>query len=81
MPAERRIGASSVTERIKAVAVGLLEKLKAKKLRVDQWREKEATRDAVRVTMRDFLWGDKTGIPVALSSEDDVSTIGEPEAA
>ena len=77
MPADLRIGASSVPKRIKAVAVGLLEKLKAEKLRVDQWREKEATRDAVLVTIRDFLWSDKTGLPVTLYSEDDVSTRAE----
>ena len=63
---------ASDIKRIKAVAVSLLEKLKAEKLRVDQWREKEATRDAVRVTIRDFLWSDETGLPVALYSEDDV---------
>ena len=56
-----------------AVADGLLEELKSEKLRVDQWRDKEATRDAVRVTIRDFLWSDKTGLPVALYSEDDVN--------
>ncbi len=33
----------------------------------------EATRDAVRVTIRDFLWSDKTGLPVTLYSEDDVN--------
>jgi len=60
-------------KRIKAVAVGLLEELKSEKLRVDQWRDKEATRDSVRVTIRDFLWSDKTGLPVALYSEDDVN--------
>ena len=45
--------------RIKKVAVSLLEKLKAEKLQVDQWREKEATRDSVRVAIRDFLWSDR----------------------
>ena len=64
-------------KRIKAVAVGLLEELKAEKLRVDQWRDKEATRDAVRVTIRDYLWRDKTGLPVALYSEDDVNLRAE----
>ena len=48
---------------IKAVAVELLKTLKAEKLRVDQWRDKEASRDAVRVTIRDFLWDDATGLP------------------
>jgi len=55
----------------------LLEKLKAEKLRVDQWRDKEATRDAVRVTIRDFLWSDKTGLPVVLYSEDEVNLKAE----
>ncbi len=68
---KQNLSASDI-KRIKAVAVSLLEKLKAEKLRVDQWREKEATRDAVRVTIRDFLWSDETGLPVALYSEDDV---------
>ncbi|MDF1591565.1 MAG: type I restriction endonuclease subunit R [Desulfobacterales bacterium] len=46
---------SSDIRRIKAVAVGLLERLKAEKLRVDHWRDKESTRDAVRIAIRDFL--------------------------
>ena len=41
-------------KRIESVAVDLLEVLKAEKLRVDQWREKEATRDAV-ASIHDFL--------------------------
>ena len=51
-------------ERIKAVAVDLLRTLKVEKLRVDQWREKEATRDAVRLAIHDFLYSDQTGLPV-----------------
>ena len=46
-------------KRINEVAVGLLEKLKADKLRVDQWRAKEAT----CVTIHDFLYRDETGLP------------------
>jgi len=64
-------------KRIKAVAVGLLGELKAEKLRVDQWRDKEATRDAVRVAIRDFLWSDRTGLPVALYSEEEVKLRAE----
>ena len=60
-------------KRIKTVAVELLWALKAEKLRVDQWREKEATRDAVKVTIRDFLWSDETGLPDGAYSEDDVT--------
>lgn len=56
--------------RIKAVAVSLLETLKAEKLRIDHWREKEATRDAVRLMIRDFLWSEATGLPAAYSDTD-----------
>ncbi|MCP4577353.1 MAG: type I restriction endonuclease subunit R [Deltaproteobacteria bacterium] len=59
-------------KRIKDVAVKLLETLKAEKLRIDQWRDKESTRDAVRVAIQDFLWSDKTGLPVDSYTEDDV---------
>ena len=51
------------TRRVKGVALELLQTLKAGKLRADHWREKEATRDAVRVTIHDFLWNDETGLP------------------
>ena len=64
----RKIGAISLYKR----ASTLLETLKAKKLRVDQWREKETTRDAVRVAIRDFLWSDDTGLPVDTYSEAEV---------
>ena len=58
--------------RIKAVAVELLEILKEEKLRIDHWRDKEATRDAVRLAIRDFLWSDATGLPEDCYTEDDV---------
>ena len=63
---------ASDIKRIKDVAVDLLETLKAEKLRIDQWRDKESTRDAVRVTIKNFLWSDKTGLPVDSYTEDDV---------
>jgi type I restriction enzyme R subunit len=61
-------------KRIKAVAVRLLERLKAEKLRVDHWRDKEATRDAVRLAIRDYLWDEATGLPVDAFAEEDVQT-------
>ena len=64
-------------KRIKAVAVGLLETLKAEKLRVDQWREKEATRDAVRLTIRDFLYSDETGLPLNSYEDGEVKELAE----
>ena len=59
-------------KRIKAVALGLLETLKAEKLKVDHWRDKEATRDSVWTAIQDFLWSDETGLPVDSYTEDDV---------
>ena len=46
--------------------------MKKGKLRVDHWQEKEATRDAVRLTIHDFLWNEKTGLPVDYYTEGDV---------
>lgn len=50
-------------KRLKSVSSSLLDALKHEKLRVAQWKEKEATRDAVRSTIYDFLWSDNTGLP------------------
>ena len=68
---------SGEIKRIKEVAVELLGVLKEQKLRVDHWRDKEATRDAVRLAIRDFLWNDSTGLPVNQYTEDDVQTRAE----
>ena len=56
------------------MAVELLQKLKAEKLRIDHWRDKETTRDAVRLTIRDFLWSDTSGLPVERYTETEVQT-------
>ena len=56
--------------RIKQIAVELLATLKAEKLRVNQWRDKEATRDAVRATIFDFLYSDKTGLPEVYTKDE-----------
>jgi len=63
----------TAVRRIKEVAVALLETLKAEKLKIDHWRDKESSRDAVRIAIRDFLWNDETGLPVEGYSEDDVT--------
>ena len=59
-------------DRIKKVAAELLATLKAEKLRIDNWRDKEATRDAVRVAIKDFLYDDRTGLPDPAYSEQDI---------
>jgi len=60
------------TKRVKEIAAGLLETLKQEKLRIDHWRDKEATRDAVRVTIYDFLYGDQTGLPEESYTTEDI---------
>lgn len=57
-------------KRIKTVAVELLKRLKAEMVRINHWRDKESTRDAVRLTIRDYLWSDTTGLPEAYSEKD-----------
>jgi type I restriction enzyme, R subunit len=59
-------------KKIKSVSVELLETLKSEKLRIDHWQDKESTRDAVRLAIRDFLWNESTGLPVDHYTEDDV---------
>lgn len=57
-------------KRVKDVAVELLATLKAEKLRINHWRDREFTRDAVRLTIRDYLWSEQTGLPATYSDED-----------
>ena len=64
-------------QRIKTVSMELLRTLKAEKLRVDQWRDKEATRSAVHVAIRDFLYSDETGLPAGAYSDEEVTTTTE----
>ncbi len=60
-------------QKIKDISVSLLKRLKEEKLRIDHWQEKEATRDAVRLSIYDFLWNEETGLPVEIYSEDEVT--------
>lgn len=60
-------------KRIKKIAVELLHTLKEEKLKIDHWGVKETTRDAVRTTIRDFLYSETTGLPVGIYSDDEVS--------
>jgi len=64
-------------KKIKAIAVQLLATLKAEKLKVDHWRDKESTRDAVRLAIKDFLWSDDTGLPVDHYGEQEVESVAE----
>jgi type I restriction enzyme R subunit len=59
-------------ERIKKVAKDLLEHLKADKLIIDNWREKEATRDSIKIEIHNCLYNDATGLPESYT-EDEIS--------
>jgi type I restriction enzyme R subunit len=61
-------------KRIKLVAVELLRTLKGKIREIDHWRDRETTRDALRVEIHDFLYSDATGLPEDFYSVDDVQT-------
>jgi len=58
---------------IKIVAVELLATLKKEKLKIDHWRDKEATRDSVKITIHNYLWRDDIGLPFPTFSETDVT--------
>jgi type I restriction enzyme R subunit len=51
-------------KRIKRVAKELLDTLKDKLKDLYHWQDREPTRDDVRVTIKNFLWSDETGLPV-----------------
>ncbi|MDL1967714.1 MAG: type I restriction endonuclease subunit R [Deltaproteobacteria bacterium] len=57
-------------KQIKEVAQKILFELKSEKLRIDHWREKQATRDDVKVEIANFLWNEKTGLPNSYSEEE-----------
>jgi type I restriction enzyme R subunit len=59
-------------KRIKQISVELLATLKAQDLQVDRWCDKESTRDRVNTTIHNFLYSDKSGLPVDTYTEDDV---------
>jgi type I restriction enzyme, R subunit len=64
-------------KKIKKVSSELLQNLKTEKLKIDHWREKEATRDAIRTAIHDFLWSEDTGLPIESFSEEDVKVKAE----
>jgi len=49
--------------RLKSVAVGLYETLQAQIAAMQDFAAKQATRDQMRTTIRNYLWSDRTGLP------------------
>ena len=58
--------------RLKQMAVELLQILKQEKLKIDHWYDKESTRDGVKTAIYDFLYSDRTGLPENSYTEDEV---------
>ncbi|VFS67511.1 MULTISPECIES: type I restriction endonuclease subunit R [Enterobacteriaceae] len=63
--------------KIKQIAAALLATLKAERLRVSNWQQKESTRDAVKQQIFDFLYDENTGLPVEQYEESEISEITE----
>jgi len=59
-------------QKIKKVAQELLKTLKEKLKDMYKFQDKEPTRDAVKVLIRNFLWDEKTGLPIENYSQNDV---------
>ena len=51
------------TDRIKKVAMGLHDILEKEISRVQDFYAKQATRDAIKVSINNYLYDDKTGLP------------------
>ena len=62
-------------EKLKKVSAGLLATLKARLAEIADWQATEANRDAVRVTIHDYLYADATGLPVDSYDEQDVDVL------
>jgi len=64
-------------QKIKKVAKELLKTLKEKLKDMYKFQDKEPTRDAVKVLIRNFLWDEKTGLPVDRYTQSDVDKKSE----
>jgi len=64
-------------KKIKKVATSLLDTLKAQCLAVANWRAKEATRDAVKQQIFDFLYDETTGLPVKEYPDEEIQGLSQ----
>ena len=58
--------------RVKAVGSELIDTLKKEKLRIDNWRDKEAAKADVKSFIYDFLYNEQTGLPTDSFTDDEV---------
>lgn len=57
-------------EKLKKVAKELLQLIQAEKQKIDNWKEKQVTRDQIKVLIKDFLWDENKGLPSSYTHED-----------
>lgn len=67
----------SEIKKIKKVATELLATLKENQLKVANWKNKESTRDAVKQKIYDYLYDEKTGLPVGDYDDDEIKLLSE----
>lgn len=56
--------------RIKKVAQGLYDKIQEELAKIQDFAAKQATRDEVKILIKDYLWDDKTGLPESFDPEE-----------
>ncbi len=61
--------------RVKEVARELLDRVEEELAKLDNWTEKRQTQAQVRQLIYDYLWDEKTGLPVDAYSEDEVEAL------
>jgi type I restriction enzyme R subunit len=62
-------------DKVKKVVVTLLEKVKAEIAKIDNWRDKENTRDGIRSKIGHFLYDESTGLPLESYSDEEVEVL------
>ncbi len=62
---------------VKKIAQELIDKIKAEIGKVDNWRAKAATRAQVQALIFDYLYDERTGLPVDAYTPEDVQTLAE----
>ncbi|MFC2145434.1 type I restriction endonuclease subunit R [Actinomycetota bacterium] len=67
----------SEIKKIKNIAKKLLETLKKTLKNLYNWQDREPTRDQVKILIKNFLWDDRTGLPVDLYTQNDVEQKAE----
>lgn len=63
--------------RVKEIAVSLLEAIKAKLAELDHWKEKRQTQAQVQQLILDYLYDEKTGLPLGVYSDEEVKSLAD----